>query len=82
MRARSMEYLQLLIEIQDYHNYYILGLSSISKNEETSLIISLISDCVINGISDAHATVRLIARRCVWSFDIFLNKQQISNITK
>eukprot|EP01084_Bolivina_argentea_P235535 396315_1 len=58
IRVRCMEYLQIIIETQTYHNNYLLEIDN---------IISKIMDIIILSISDPHPSVRYVSRQCVWS---------------
>ncbi len=67
LRVRCIEYLQIIIEIQKYHKYYLQSMD----NDYISSII----ETIINCISGPHPSVRFVARHCVWSLNqIYPNK--------
>ena len=78
LRVRCMEYLQIMIEIQLYHNNY---LQLIDNDHNNKNYMSLINESIINCISDPHQSVRYVARQCVWSLNkIYPNNKYSSYI--
>ena len=97
IRVRCIEYLQIIIEIQNRYNNYLIKLNdngfkfNIDKSSEYNNnfikddnlnLFQIILQIVIHGISDAHSSVRIVARRIVWSLNyIYGNNNKYNNLS-
>ena len=61
LRVRCMEYIQILIETQVYHNHYLQRLSMESNID----FISLINEAIIKCISDPHQSYVMLQDNCM-----------------
>eukprot|EP01084_Bolivina_argentea_P311190 538628_1 len=72
LRVRCIEYIQIIIETQIYHNHYC-----------DDAVMHKITDAIVDCISDPHPSVRYVARQCVWSLNhIYPNHEYSSYILK